>query len=276
MRSMHLVPMSPRFWGDSNEDLTGACRIAARRGAGGGGRPNRAAQRICRAARDPQRRHQRRRHPPQRRSHHGDDGQARVSRRACSKAIPPMSRRRSTANGWCPARSGRWSSTPIMTASRSRPRTGSRPSRSSRKLYSDRLDRGGQEIPLPGGRRSRSTPNGGSTAAPRRTTSSASWRSSPRSTRSRPQGKRPAFNLKIFFEGEEEAGSPNLAALLAKHRDTLKSDGWVIFDGPAHPSGPPQVVARRARRRRMSTSPSTGRSARCTAAITAIGCPIRR
>jgi acetylornithine deacetylase/succinyl-diaminopimelate desuccinylase-like protein len=56
------------------------------------------------------------------------------------------------------------------------------------------------------------------------------------------EGKRPSFNLKIFFEGEEEQGSPNLGALLDKHRETLKSDGWVIIDGPAHPSGLPQVV----------------------------------
>ena len=54
-------------------------------------------------------------------------------------------------------------------------------------------------------------------------------------------GKRPGYNLKIFFEGEEEQGSPHLAALLAKHRETLKSDGWVIFDGPSHPGGAPQV-----------------------------------
>jgi acetylornithine deacetylase/succinyl-diaminopimelate desuccinylase-like protein len=53
--------------------------------------------------------------------------------------------------------------------------------------------------------------------------------------------KRPAYNLKIFFEGEEEQGSPHLAALLATHRETLKSDGWIIFDGPSHPSGAPQV-----------------------------------
>ena len=58
----------------------------------------------------------------------------------------------------------------------------------------------------------------------------------------RAAGKRPAFNLKIFLEGEEEQGSPNLAALLDRHRGTLKSDGWVIFDGPAHPAGLPQVV----------------------------------
>ena len=57
----------------------------------------------------------------------------------------------------------------------------------------------------------------------------------------RAEGRTPAFNLKIVFEGEEEAGSPNLAALLRRHRDTLRSDGWVIIDGPAHQSGPPQL-----------------------------------
>lgn len=55
-------------------------------------------------------------------------------------------------------------------------------------------------------------------------------------------GEKPAVNLKIFFEGEEEAGSPNLAAILAKHRDLLASDGWVMIDGPAHPSGARQVA----------------------------------
>ena len=58
----------------------------------------------------------------------------------------------------------------------------------------------------------------------------------------RARGERPAFNVKIFLEGEEEAGSPNLGRLLAKHRDVLASDGWVIIDGPAHPNGAPQVV----------------------------------
>src|SRR5262249_38716198 len=47
------------------------------------------------------------------------------------------------------------------------------------------------------------------------------------------------FNLKIVFEGEEEAGSPHLAALLRRHHDLLQSDGWIIVDGPAHQSGPP-------------------------------------
>jgi acetylornithine deacetylase/succinyl-diaminopimelate desuccinylase-like protein len=58
----------------------------------------------------------------------------------------------------------------------------------------------------------------------------------------RAAGLAPAFNLKIVFEGEEEAGSPNLAALLRRHRETLRSDGWVIVDGPAHQSGPPQLT----------------------------------
>ncbi|MGQ0589679.1 MAG: M20/M25/M40 family metallo-hydrolase [Sphingosinicella sp.] len=58
----------------------------------------------------------------------------------------------------------------------------------------------------------------------------------------RAEGRQPAFNLRIVFEGEEEAGSPNLAALLRRHRDTLRSDGWIIVDGPAHQSGPPQLT----------------------------------
>ncbi|HEY0112069.1 MAG TPA: M20/M25/M40 family metallo-hydrolase [Allosphingosinicella sp.] len=55
-------------------------------------------------------------------------------------------------------------------------------------------------------------------------------------------GERPAFNLKIVLEGEEEQGSPNLQALLRLHKQTLASDGWVIIDGPAHQSGPPQLT----------------------------------
>src|SRR3712207_4844579 len=34
----------------------------------------------------------------------------------------------------------------------------------------------------------------------------------------------PSFNLKIVFEGEEEAGSPNLGRLLRRHKATLGSD----------------------------------------------------
>jgi acetylornithine deacetylase/succinyl-diaminopimelate desuccinylase-like protein len=53
--------------------------------------------------------------------------------------------------------------------------------------------------------------------------------------------KQPGFNLKIVLEGEEEAGSPNLAHLLQRHKDTLASDGWIIVDGAAHQSGTRQL-----------------------------------
>jgi acetylornithine deacetylase/succinyl-diaminopimelate desuccinylase-like protein len=46
----------------------------------------------------------------------------------------------------------------------------------------------------------------------------------------------PAVNLRFVFEGEEEAGSPHLAAYLEKYADALRADGWVLFDGPVHQS----------------------------------------
>ncbi len=52
----------------------------------------------------------------------------------------------------------------------------------------------------------------------------------------------PAMNVKIVFEGEEEAGSPHLGDILSRNKALLVSDGWVIFDGPAHQSGRRQVV----------------------------------
>ena len=108
-------------------------------------------------------------------------------------------------------------------------------------LYSDRLDRGGRKIAWPAA---------GQPIDP-------NWRIYGRAASDdklgvmailaavdalKAAGRKPSFNLKIFLEGEEEQGSPNLGALLDKHHETLKSDGWVIIDGPAHPSGLPQVV----------------------------------
>lgn len=55
-------------------------------------------------------------------------------------------------------------------------------------------------------------------------------------------GQQPSVNMKFFFEGEEEAGSPHLAEILEKYKDKLKSDLWVICDGPVHQSGKKQVV----------------------------------
>jgi acetylornithine deacetylase/succinyl-diaminopimelate desuccinylase-like protein len=53
---------------------------------------------------------------------------------------------------------------------------------------------------------------------------------------------KPAFNIKFFFEGEEEAGSPHLEEILLKNKHLLNSDLWVICDGPVHQSGKKQVV----------------------------------
>jgi acetylornithine deacetylase/succinyl-diaminopimelate desuccinylase-like protein len=47
----------------------------------------------------------------------------------------------------------------------------------------------------------------------------------------------PNVNLRFFFEGEEEAGSPHLAALLKTYESELKTDLWVICDGPVHQDG---------------------------------------
>ena len=53
---------------------------------------------------------------------------------------------------------------------------------------------------------------------------------------------RPKMNVKFFFEGEEEKGSPHLAEILRAHQALLASDVWVICDGPVHQSGRKQVV----------------------------------
>ena len=49
-------------------------------------------------------------------------------------------------------------------------------------------------------------------------------------------------NIKFVFEGEEEAGSPHLASILAKYKDLLTSDVWLICDGPVHQSRRQQIV----------------------------------
>ncbi len=51
------------------------------------------------------------------------------------------------------------------------------------------------------------------------------------------QGYSPTFNMKFFFEGEEEAGSTHLDEILQQHASLLQSDLWIICDGPVHQSG---------------------------------------
>lgn len=58
----------------------------------------------------------------------------------------------------------------------------------------------------------------------------------------RAAGIEPTVNLRFFFEGEEEAGSPHLAEILREHRDLLAADLWLFCDGPVHQDGRGQVV----------------------------------
>ncbi len=48
-----------------------------------------------------------------------------------------------------------------------------------------------------------------------------------------------SVNLKLFLEGEEEAGSPHLKAILAKYKELLDADLWLFCDGPVHQSRKP-------------------------------------
>jgi acetylornithine deacetylase/succinyl-diaminopimelate desuccinylase-like protein len=49
-------------------------------------------------------------------------------------------------------------------------------------------------------------------------------------------------NLRFFLEGEEEAGSPHLAATFAAHREALRSDLCLFGDGPIDPRGLPRIA----------------------------------
>jgi acetylornithine deacetylase/succinyl-diaminopimelate desuccinylase-like protein len=49
-------------------------------------------------------------------------------------------------------------------------------------------------------------------------------------------------NIKFVFEGEEEAGSPNLERILAAHKELFSGDVWLICDGPISQNGQ-QLVA---------------------------------
>ena len=55
-------------------------------------------------------------------------------------------------------------------------------------------------------------------------------------------GLSPSANIKFFFDGEEEQGSPHMRELLELNRKLLGADAWLICDGPVHGSGRPQLV----------------------------------
>ena len=50
-----------------------------------------------------------------------------------------------------------------------------------------------------------------------------------------------AWNIRVVLEGEEEAGSPNFDATMARHAGDVKSDLAIVVDSPRHPSGLPTV-----------------------------------
>ena len=52
---------------------------------------------------------------------------------------------------------------------------------------------------------------------------------------------KPNYNLKFFFEGEEEKGSTHIDEILQNNTALLQSDLWVICDGPVHQSGKKQI-----------------------------------
>ena len=55
-------------------------------------------------------------------------------------------------------------------------------------------------------------------------------------------GMQPTVNIRFFFEAEEEAGSEHLFEILQQHAALLKSNCWIICDGPVHQSGIKQVL----------------------------------
>src|SRR6185436_8520371 len=50
----------------------------------------------------------------------------------------------------------------------------------------------------------------------------------------RAAGIPPSVNLKLFLEGEEEAGATHLTEILQRHADLLAADVWILCDGPVH------------------------------------------
>ena len=48
-------------------------------------------------------------------------------------------------------------------------------------------------------------------------------------------------NIKFFFEGEEEAGSPHLEQIVAKYPEQVKGDVWLFCDGPVHQNRQQQI-----------------------------------
>jgi acetylornithine deacetylase/succinyl-diaminopimelate desuccinylase-like protein len=55
-------------------------------------------------------------------------------------------------------------------------------------------------------------------------------------------GIKPTCNIKFLFEGEEEVGSVHLGDIFEVNAGLLKTDCWIICDGPVHQTGRKQIV----------------------------------
>lgn len=53
---------------------------------------------------------------------------------------------------------------------------------------------------------------------------------------------KPAFNIEVVLDGEEEKGSDHLASTLEKYRDLFKAERLLVIDGPVHLSGKPTII----------------------------------
>jgi len=58
----------------------------------------------------------------------------------------------------------------------------------------------------------------------------------------RKAGIAPRANIRFVWEGEEEAGSPHLEEILMANRDLIRSDVFLVCDGPVDQSGKQTVV----------------------------------
>jgi len=57
----------------------------------------------------------------------------------------------------------------------------------------------------------------------------------------RATGSKPAWNLRVVLDGQEEGGSANFRRFVASSGDKLKADLAITLDGPRHPSGRPTM-----------------------------------
>jgi acetylornithine deacetylase/succinyl-diaminopimelate desuccinylase-like protein len=85
---------------------------------------------------------------------------------------------------------------------------------------------------------------------------------------------KPPVGVTVFVEGEEEIGSPTLAALLAEHREELASDVFVIADSTNWAVGQPAFTTS-LRGLVDASSRSVRSTTECTLVSTAAWCRMR-